>query len=79
VASKIPVLGDVPLLGKLFRSKSLSKSNTELLVMVTPKLVEPLLPGQVPPLPGLPVKFLDPEKFDGKTGEVPPVKPPEKK
>ena len=40
--SKIPVLGDIPLLGYLFRSKGLQKNQTELLVIVTPILVEPL-------------------------------------
>ena len=48
---KIPVLGDVPLLGYLFRSKSLNKNKTELLVIATPILVEPLDPGQKPALP----------------------------
>jgi len=40
--SKIPVLGDIPLLGYLFRSKNLAKNKTELLVIVTPIIVEPL-------------------------------------
>jgi len=40
--SKIPVLGDIPLLGLLFRSKNLAKNRTELLVIVTPTIVEPL-------------------------------------
>ena len=40
--SKIPILGDIPLLGYLFRSKGLQKNQTELLVIVTPILVEPL-------------------------------------
>ena len=34
---KIPGIGDIPLLGKLFQSKTLSKNNTELLVIVTPE------------------------------------------
>ncbi len=37
--SKIPVLGDIPILGELFRSKNLQQRRTELLVLVTPKLV----------------------------------------
>jgi pilus assembly protein CpaC len=37
--SKIPVLGDIPILGSLFRSKSLRQRRTELLVLITPKLV----------------------------------------
>ncbi|HET9481227.1 MAG TPA: pilus assembly protein N-terminal domain-containing protein, partial [Candidatus Polarisedimenticolia bacterium] len=40
--SKIPILGDIPLLGYLFRSKNLQKGVTELLVIVTPTIIEPL-------------------------------------
>jgi len=40
--SKMPVLGDIPLLGYLFRSKNLQKGVTELLVIVTPTIIEPL-------------------------------------
>ncbi len=71
VADKIPWLGDVPFLGKLFQSTDFKRNNSELLVMVTPKLVQPLEAGQVPPLPGYPVPFLDSQKFDGKVGEPP--------
>ena len=71
VASKIPVLADIPVLGHLFRSRALNKTNTELLVMVTPRVVEALPPGQTPPIPEFPKPFLDTEKFDGKTGEAP--------
>jgi pilus assembly protein CpaC len=71
VAQKVPVLGDLPILGNFFKSKAQSKNNTELLVMVTPKLVEALSPAQVPSLPDFPKPFLDPQKFDGKSGETP--------
>jgi pilus assembly protein CpaC len=37
--TKIPILGDIPILGSLFRSKSLQQSRTELLILITPKLV----------------------------------------
>ncbi len=70
IYSKIPALGDIPILGYLFRSRSLQKAKTELLVLVTPKLVKPLNPDQVPPLPENPKPFLDPQKFDGKAGRV---------
>ncbi|HVN82854.1 MAG TPA: type II and III secretion system protein family protein [Terriglobia bacterium] len=70
IFSKIPAVGDIPVLGKLFQSRSLQKSKTELMVMVTPKLVKPLNPDQVPPLPETPKPFLDPQKFDGKSGKV---------
>jgi type IV pilus assembly protein PilQ len=39
--SKVPVMGDLPLLGPLFRSKSLSKSKQNLLIFLTPKIVSP--------------------------------------
>src|SRR5262245_28115486 len=71
VADKIPVLGDLPILGQLFKSKATNKSKTELLVMVTPKIVEGASPSQLPASPEFPKQFLDPTKFDGKTGESP--------
>ena len=40
--SKVPGLGDIPLLGKLFQSKSLSRNHTELLVIITPEIVRPI-------------------------------------
>ncbi|HET7212138.1 MAG TPA: type II and III secretion system protein family protein [Terriglobia bacterium] len=58
--SKIPGLGDIPLLGKIFQSESLTKNKTELLVLVTPQIVHPLPPGQVPNGPQYPMKFLPP-------------------
>jgi pilus assembly protein CpaC len=57
--SKIPGLGDIPVLGKLFQSKSLNKSKNELLVIVTPHIVRPLSPAQVPHGPNYPQPFLD--------------------
>jgi pilus assembly protein CpaC len=53
---KIPFIGDIPVLGKLFQSKSVSKTNTELIVIVTPELVRPVPAGE--PLPD--VKFATP-------------------
>jgi pilus assembly protein CpaC len=73
IASKIPWLGDVPVLGKLFRSRSVNRNKTELLVMVTPKVVKPLDAGQAPAGPAFPLPFLDNRKFDGKVGETPPA------
>jgi len=57
--SKIPGIGDIPILGKLFQSKSLSKSKNELLVIVTPHIVRPLPAGESPHLPVFPQPFLD--------------------
>jgi len=42
VVNKIPLLGDVPILGTLFRSSSFQKKETELVIVVTPHLVKPL-------------------------------------
>jgi len=40
--SKFPLLGDIPILGVLFRSQSFIKNETELIIIVTPHLVKPL-------------------------------------
>jgi pilus assembly protein CpaC len=57
---KIPFIGDIPVLGKFFQSMSRSKTNTELIVAVTPELVNAIPAGA--PLPELkfPVPFLPP-------------------
>ena len=44
---QLPWLGDVPILGSLFKSSSFQKHDTELVVIVTPRLVRPAVPGQV--------------------------------
>jgi pilus assembly protein CpaC len=49
--AQIPVLGDLPIIGNLFKSKAERKERTELVVIITPHLVQPLNPGDVPPLP----------------------------
>ena len=75
IASKVPFLGDIPGIGKMFRSRSQNRNNTELMVLVSPKIVTPYQPGQEPPLPTFPKEFLEGkefgEKFDGKVGEAP--------
>jgi pilus assembly protein CpaC len=55
---KIPFVGDIPLLGKLFQSKSVTKQNTELIVIVTPELVRPIPAGQPVPELNYPTPFL---------------------
>ena len=49
---KIPVLGDIPILGALFRSTRDEIDKTELAFFITPKLIKPLPPGERPMLPG---------------------------
>jgi len=71
----IPLLSQVPIIGHLFKSKADRKERTELLVLITPRLVRALNPDEVPPLPTLPGRFLPPgddlgERFDGGTGTV---------
>jgi len=61
---KIPWIGDVPVLGKLFQSKSFQRSKDELLVVVTPIIVKPLNHGQEPHGPAFPVPFLDSDHKD---------------
>ncbi len=80
--SRIPGLANIPLLGKLFQSRSVSKNNTELLVLVTPELVRPIPRGQTAPDIKMPKPFLPgpgpkPPQTPGMdaTGPVP-VKPP---
>ncbi len=65
--SKIPGLGDIPLLGKIFQSESLQKSKTELLVLVTPQIVHPLPPGEVPSGPQFPMHFMAPAQASKKS------------
>src|SRR6185312_9209527 len=48
---KIPFIGDVPVLGKFFQSRSKTKNNTELIVIVTPEIVNPIPAGA--PLPAI--------------------------
>ena len=57
---KLPFLGDIPILGKFFQSMTKTRNNTELIVIVTPEIVSPILAGS--PLPELkyPTKFLPP-------------------
>jgi pilus assembly protein CpaC len=56
--SKIPWIGDLPVLGALFKSRSLNKTKDELLVVVTPRIVRPMTADQVPPGPAFPNTFL---------------------
>jgi pilus assembly protein CpaC len=78
--SKIPGIGDIPILGQLFRSRNLNHSITELIVIVTPTIVEPLeMPtSERPAVPTWPVPFMQPSQFDkGLAGEkVMPGVPP---
>jgi pilus assembly protein CpaC len=66
--SKVPGFGDLPILGQLFRSRSINKSNSELIVIVTPTIIDPgAEPMEPPELPKMPIPPLDQEQFDTKT------------
>ncbi len=69
--NKIPGLGDIPVLGKLFQSRSLKKSNTELLVLVTPEVVRPIPPGQ--PLPDIKLPVLPLKESEKEPPRTPPI------
>jgi len=64
VDNKIPWLGDIPIIGNFFKSKSDQKSNSELMVLCTVHRISPSV--QPPPGPAMPVPNLDKKKFDGK-------------
>ncbi|MEM1061615.1 MAG: type II and III secretion system protein family protein, partial [Planctomycetota bacterium] len=52
--SKVPYLGDLPWIGSLFSRKSYDEGETELVIVITPELVGPMRPGQVPAIgPGM--------------------------
>jgi pilus assembly protein CpaC len=68
--SKIPGIGDIPVLGKLFRSRSLNKSRNELLVVVTPRVVQPVAADKAPRGPEFQAPFLEPlSAAPAKTGK----------
>jgi pilus assembly protein CpaC len=58
--TKIPFLGDIPVLGKFFQSQQKTKANTELIVIVTPEIVAPIPAGAPLPALNFPQKFLPP-------------------
>lgn len=61
---KIPFIGDIPILGKFFQSKAKNRTNTELMVLVTPEIVAPIEAGMKTPDVKFPVKFLPPNSTD---------------
>ncbi len=79
---KIPFIGDIPILGKLFQSMSKNKTNTELIVLVTPEIVAPIPTGAKLPELKYPAKFLPPNSGipmntpDAKTADNTPAPSP---
>ena len=67
IYNKIPGLGDIPILGAFFRSKSALKSNSELMVLCTVRRISPS--AEPPTLPKNPQPFMDSGKFDKPPGK----------
>jgi pilus assembly protein CpaC len=59
---RVPGIGDIPILGYLFRSQAYQKNSTELVVMITPHIVRRDSPGVTPNLPGLMQPFLESDR-----------------
>ena len=80
---KIPFIGDIPILGKFFQSKLKNRTNTELMVLVTPEIVAPIEANTKPPEVKFPVKFLPSNSNtpmnqpDAKTAANTPAPPPD--
>ena len=74
--SKVPGIGDIPVLGQLFKSRNLNLTNSELIVLVTPTIVDPVAGAIANSQPSvhMPVQNLDTGTFD--KGLPIPVKPP---
>jgi pilus assembly protein CpaC len=68
--NKVPGLGDIPILGAFFKSKSTQKSNSELMVLCTVHRISPS--SQEPAGPKNPQPFMDKDKFDGNKSGIKP-------
>jgi pilus assembly protein CpaC len=79
---KIPFLGDIPIIGKFFQSMQRTKTDTELVIIVTPELVSPIAAGSALPELKFPEKFLPSNSGipmnnpDAKTAANTPATPP---
>jgi pilus assembly protein CpaC len=67
--SAIPILSKLPIIGSIFKSKAERAERTELMVLITPRLVRPLDPDEVPPLPTRFKPFLGGVDSDGTGAE----------
>jgi pilus assembly protein CpaC len=74
--SRLPGIADIPILGQLFRSKNLNHSVVELMVIVTPTVIDPLTDMTSPTMPVFPLPMFDNKQFDKTTGKSKPVSPP---
>jgi pilus assembly protein CpaC len=69
IMSKNPGAANIPILGALFKSKNVNHSTTELVVVVTPTLVDPLTETAEPAQPELPISPLNTGGFDKSLGK----------
>ena len=69
-SSAIPFLSSIPIIGNLFKSKAKRSEQTELLVLITPRLVRPLDPDEVPPLPTTQGEFIKSPGAAAKPGDL---------
>jgi pilus assembly protein CpaC len=58
--TKFPILGDIPILGALFRSTKFRNQESELVFVITPRIVRAMKPGEKPQLPSI-EKYDDPD------------------
>jgi pilus assembly protein CpaC len=72
---KIPGIGDIPILGYLFRSKAAQKNQTELVVMITPRILKPGSMGVTSELPRMAEPFMPPIPADQAVPTPPPAYP----
>jgi pilus assembly protein CpaC len=70
-----PGIANIPILGQLFKSKNVNHSDQELVVIVTPTVVDPLTDTAFPEEPHLPIQNLDVSKFDKITPSANKTKP----
>jgi pilus assembly protein CpaC len=73
--ANVPFLSSIPIIGNIFKSKATNAEKTELMVLITPQLVRPLEPDEVPPLPTTAKPFIKDPAPPGETNvaDAPPV------
>ena len=69
-ADAIPIMSKLPIIGALFKNRSKRAAQTELMVLITPRLVRPLDPDEVPPLPTSSDDFIQPPPESGRQGDL---------
>ena len=74
---KIPGIGDIPILGKLFQSKTTNHTQSELAVIVTPTIVDPITDNTLPLQPKMAIPFIENQKFDKEMSPKTPLPQPQ--